>query len=98
MVKFKGVNFFPKQIEEILAIDPDASSEYQIRISHDDGRDTLRLYVEAEGSVKFDDLAEKLAADVKSRIGFTPIVNVVEIGVLPRSMKKTQRVIDERNE
>ncbi len=98
MVKFKGVNFFPKQIEEILAIDPNASSEYQIRISHDDGRDTLRLYVEAEGSVKFDDLAEKLAADVKSRIGFTPIVNVVEIGVLPRSMKKTQRVIDERNE
>ncbi|MBQ4466185.1 MAG: hypothetical protein II916_09520, partial [Oscillospiraceae bacterium] len=32
----------------------------------------------------------------KSRIGFTPGVKVVEIGVLPRSTKKTARVIDER--
>jgi phenylacetate-CoA ligase len=33
---------------------------------------------------------------VKERIGFTPLVKVVEIGVLPRSEKKTKRVIDER--
>jgi phenylacetate-CoA ligase len=29
-------------------------------------------------------------------IGFTPIVKVVENGLLPRSEKKTKRVIDER--
>ena len=33
---------------------------------------------------------------IKSRIGFTPIVKVLELGVLPRSEKKTKRVIDER--
>ena len=98
MVKFKGVNFFPKQIEEILAMYPDVSSEYQIRISHLDGRDTLRLYVETNGTVNFRDLSERLAQEVKSRIGFTPLVKVVEIGVLPRSEKKTKRVIDERYE
>ena len=98
MVKFKGVNFFPKQIEEILAMNPDVSSEYQIRISHLDGRDTLRLYVETNGTVNFRDLSERLAQEVKSRIGFTPLVKVVEIGVLPRSEKKTKRVIDERYE
>ena len=27
---------------------------------------------------------------------FTPLVKVVEIGLLPRSEKKTKRVIDER--
>ena len=98
MVKFKGVNFFPKQIEEILAMYPDVSSEYQIRISHLDRRDTLRLYVETNGTVNFRDLSERLAQEVKSRIGFTPLVKVVEIGVLPRSEKKTKRVIDERYE
>ncbi len=29
---------------------------------------------------------------------FTPLVKVVELGVLPRSEKKTQRVFDERYE
>ena len=96
MVKFKGVNFFPKQIEEILAQFPDLSSEYQIRISHLDGRDTLRLYVETNGHVRFLEMAHRVAETVKSRIGFTPLVKVVEIGVLPRSEKKTKRVIDER--
>ena len=98
MVKFKGVNFFPKQIEEILALYPEVSSEYQIRISHLEGRDTLRLYVETTGDVQFQQLAQRIETSVKSRIGFTPIVKVVEVGVLPRSEKKTKRVIDERYE
>ena len=98
MVKFKGVNFFPKQIEEILALYPEVSSEYQIRISHLERRDTLRLYVETTGDVDFMLLSKKLEAAVKSRIGFTPLVKVVEVGVLPRSEKKTKRVIDERYE
>ena len=96
MMKIKGVNVFPKQIEEVLANFPEISSEYQIRISHLDGKDTMRIYVETNGTVDFDDLAKRIAEQVKSKIGFTPIVKVVEIGVLPRSMKKTARVIDER--
>jgi phenylacetate-CoA ligase len=41
-------------------------------------------------------MAKRVAARVKSRIGFTPLVKVVEIGLLPRSEKKSKRVIDER--
>ncbi len=96
MMKIKGVNVFPSQIEEILQLFPEVSSEYQIRISHLDGRDTLRIYVETNGSIDFKELGDNIAATVKSRIGFTPLVKVVEIGVLPRSEKKTKRVIDER--
>ena len=92
----KGVNVFPKQIEEILQQFPELSSEYQIRISHLDGKDTMRIYVETNGSVDFLDMAKRVASRVKSRIGFTPLVKVVEIGLLPRSEKKTKRVIDER--
>ena len=96
MMKIKGVNVFPSQIEEVLGTFPEISSEYQIRISHLDGKDTMRIYVETTGSVDFNDLSKRIAEKVKSRIGFTPIVKVVEIGLLPRSTKKTQRVIDER--
>ena len=98
MMKIKGVNVFPSQIEEILKEFEEVSSEYQIRISHLDGRDTMRIYVETNGSVDFLDLAKRIAERVKSRIGFTPLVKVVEIGLLPRSEKKTKRVIDERYE
>ena len=96
MMKSKGVNVFPSQIEEILKEFPEVSSEYQIRISHLEGKDTMRLYIETDGTVDFADLRDRVAARVKSRIGFTPLVKVVEIGLLPRSEKKTKRVIDER--
>ena len=96
MMKIKGVNVFPRQIEEILQAFPEVSSEYQIRISHLDGKDTMRIYVETNGSVDFMNLAARIAAKVKSAIGFTPLVKVVENGLLPRSEKKTKRVIDER--
>ena len=56
----------------------------------------MRIYVESKGDVDFYGLSKRIAEKVKSRIGFTPIVKVVEVGVLPRSMKKTARVIDER--
>lgn len=96
MLKIKGVNVFPRQIEEVLALFPELSSEYQIRISHVAGRDTMRIYVETDGTHDFLKTAERIANEVKSKIGFTPLVKVVEIGLLPRSEKKTKRVIDER--
>ena len=96
MVKIHGVNVFPRQIEEILQTFPALSSEYQIRLSHLEGRDTMRIYVETDGTQDFLDTADAVAHEVKRRIGFTPLVKVVELGVLPRSEKKTERVFDER--
>ena len=96
MIKIKGVNVFPSQIDEILSSFSEVSSEYQIRISHMEGKDTMRLYVEAAGNNDFLSLEKRIAERIKSKIGFTPIVNVVELGLLPRSERKTKRVIDER--
>ncbi len=96
MMKIKGVNVFPKQIEEVLGLFPELSSEYQIRISHLDGKDSMRIYVESAGTNDFKALQQRVAETVKSRIGFTPLVYVVELGFLPRSEKKSKRVIDER--
>ena len=96
MMKIHGVNVFPAQIEEVLATFPELSSEYQIRLSHLDGRDTMRIYIETNGSVDWEDLRRRVAKRVKHRIGFTPLVKIVELGMLPRSEKKTKRVFDER--
>ncbi len=98
MFKIHGVNVFPKQIEEVLALYPQLSSEYQIRLSHLEGRDTMRIYVETDGTQDWADLSEEVAHEVKNKIGFTPMIKIVELGVLPRSEKKTKRVIDERYE
>ncbi len=96
MIKIKGVNVFPKQIEEILGRFPELSSEYQIRISNVDGKTEMRIYVEADLSSDSSALQGRVTDAIKSWIGFTPIVRVVEVGFLPRSEKKTKRVIDER--
>ena len=98
MMKIHGVNVFPAQIEEVLATFPELSSEYQIRLSHLDGRDTMRIYVETNGSVDWAEMSKAVARRVRHRIGFTPLVKIVELGMLPRSEKKTKRVIDERYE
>ena len=98
MFKIHGVNVFPRQVEEVLALFPQLSSEYQIRLSHLEGKDTMRIYVETDGTQDFRDIADAVAEETKSRIGFTPLVKVVELGVLPRSEKKTKRVFDERYE
>ena len=96
MFKIHGVNVFPRQIEEVLALYPQLSSEYQIRLSHLEGRDTMRIYVETDGTQDWAELSDEVAHAVKERIGFTPMVKIVELGVLPRSEKKSKRVIDER--
>ena len=96
MFKIHGVNVFPRQVEEVIASFPQLSSEYQIRLSHLEGRDTRRLYVETDSTQKLLALADEVAHEYRNRIGFTPLVKIVELGVLPRSEKKTRRVFDER--
>ncbi len=94
MVKIKGVSVFPSQIEDILQEFSEVSSEYQLRIYREGRRDAM--CISAEANVASPELSGRIAATVKDRIGFTPRVRLVPIGELPRSEKKSRRVIDER--
>lgn len=98
MFKVHGVNMFPSQIEELLSLVDGVSSEYNINIAHDDekNRDVMLITCEAEGRVSFDRTAVKLGELFKSRIGVRPKITIVPVGTLPRSEKKTKRVIDHR--
>ena len=97
MVKVKGVNIFPGQIEDLLKEVRDASGEYQVIIDHIDGKDHLKLRVEA--TADGDDrsrVEQELRLLFKTRINITVETEAVAVGELPRSEKKTKRVFDHR--
>ena len=96
MVKVKGVNIFPSQIEEMLTTVEGASSEYQFMIDHLYGKDICTLFVEVENGTSKEDMEKRIGAAFKAKIGITVIVKPVSIGELPRSEKKSTRVFDNR--
>lgn len=97
MVKVKGVNMFPAQIEEVIKFTDGASSEYQVMIDHMLGKDILTVFFEtnAVGDDKTR-VEQELELIFKGKIGVTPVAKGVAIGELPRSEKKTQRIFDNR--
>lgn len=96
MVKVKGVNIFPSQIDEMLSGIPGASSEYQFMIDHLYGKDICTLFVEVDGGADKTAMEAAIGAGFKTKIGITVIVKPVDIGELPRSEKKSTRVFDNR--
>ena len=100
MFKVHGVNMFPSQVEELLALVDGVPSEYTINIAHDEpaNKDIMLVTVEAEGRVDFEQTGRQIRDLFKSRIGVTPKITVVPVGTLPRGEKKTQRVIDHREQ
>ncbi len=100
MFKVRGVNMFPSQVEEVLRSIPGVSSEYAIALGRDEetNKDVMMLTVEGDYNYSFADMGAAIREQIKSRIGVTPKVNIVPIGTLPRSEKKTKRVTDYREQ
>ena len=96
MVKVKGVNIFPSQIDEMLSGIEGASSEYQFMIDHLNGKDICTLFVESQPDANHYALEIEIQNAFKSKIGITVVVKPVELGELPRSEKKSTRVFDNR--
>jgi phenylacetate-CoA ligase len=97
MVKVKGVNIFPAQIEEVLQRVEGASSEYQVMIDHLYGKDIMTVFFETEATGEGRLPIERdLIETFKSRIGITIAPKAVGIGDLPRSEKKSKRIFDNR--
>lgn len=97
MVKVKGVNIFPGQIDEVVSKVPEASSEYQVMIDHLDGRDIFTLFFETDETGPGRDAVErKISETFKSMVGITIVPKAVSVGELPRSEKKSNRIFDNR--
>jgi phenylacetate-CoA ligase len=96
MVKVKGVNIYPGQIDGVLKSCEGVSSEYQVHIAHEDGRDVFKLKVERKAGCDAAAVAQSVAAMFKHKIGIKIEVEAVALGELPRSEKKSKRMFDYR--
>lgn len=98
MVKVKGVNIFPGQIEDILREMKDASSEYQVFIDHEAGKDRINVFVETAltGETEKKSFEKEMRNLFKARINVGIVPKAVAIGELPRSEKKSKRIFDYR--
>ena len=102
MLILRGVNVFPSQIEELILKQPKLSPHYLIELSRDAHLDIMKNHVEMKPELAIASGAEKefvardLQHHIKSYIGISARIEVVEIGGIERSIGKARRVIDKR--
>lgn len=91
MLIVKGVNFFPKQVEQALMEIPGVRSHYQIIIEETEGVKNVRINVEADEGVTGFTVSRKL----HEVLGFHVDGDVFKPGTLPRQEGKAVRVVYE---
>jgi len=104
MLIVRGVNVFPTQIEEQILRDKRLSGNYQIVLTRDGHMDNVEVRCEVQrelsGTLSRNDtelIARELQSHIKTIIGITTKVSVMEFDTIPRTLTgKARRVIDQR--
>jgi len=103
MLKIRGVNVFPSQIESVLMSFDKIAPHYQLVVTRANFSDNLEVKVElADGSLleKYGEL-EKLRSNIhhnlKTVLGIDTKVSLVEHKSLERFQGKAKRIVDLRN-
>ncbi len=102
MMIIRGVNVFPSQIEELILKVSELSPHYQLELTRNGSLDTLTVNIEMKPGVESDSSRREQAGTalknlIKSFIGISATVQTHEVGAIPRSQGKAQRVVDKRN-
>ena len=96
MVIFRGVNFYPRQIESLLLKQPGVGHEYQIVLERaPGGSDRLALLVEAREGFAEAGLP-RLRSELRQFLNLSPEITLLKEGELPRAPGKAVRVVDRR--
>ena len=102
MLIIRGVNVFPTQIEEMMLKDFRLAPHYQIEVTRDGHLDAIAVNVELRpdmaggGDEVKKDVANELRHHIKSYIGISAAIRVLDPGSIERSQGKAKRVIDKR--
>ncbi len=103
MLKIRGVNVFPSQIESVLMTCDHIAPHYQLIITRKDYTDYLEVKVElADSSLleefsKLEDLKESIKSKLKVVLGISTKVTLAEHKSLERFQGKAKRIVDLRN-
>ena len=89
MLIVKGVNFYPRQVEQVLKEIPGVADEFQIVLEEHAGMTDVTINVEAAEGVT----GHMVAKHLRERLGFLPKGDVFPVGSLPRTDGKAKRVI-----
>ena len=99
MLIIRGVNVFPTQVEEQILSVAGLGPHYQLEINREGNLDHMTVKVELtshqDESAKLE-TGKQLQHKIKSMIGVSSRINVLDKGSVPRSEGKAQRVIDHR--
>ena len=101
MLIIRGVNVFPSQIETVL-LEKGYTANYQIVVDRANNFDSIEIQVEISNEIFSDTVrglaerAKDLAAALKTLLGVTAKVTLLEPNSIPRSEGKAVRVIDKR--
>jgi phenylacetate-CoA ligase len=96
MVIFRGVNFYPRQIETLLLKQPGVGHEYQIVLDRTaGGADRLGLLIET-GEGFAESGLPRLRRELQERLNLSPEITLLRAGELPRAAGKSVRVVDRR--
>ncbi len=101
MFIIRAVNVYPGQIDSVLSRLEGIGSEYQVVLERIDGKDFMKLRVEGELGLEASAFPEKalmVRDQIKKKILVTPEVEIVPYGTLPRSERKTKRIVDLRGD
>ncbi len=102
MMIVRGVNVFPTQIEEQILKVMGLAPHYQIVLTRSGRMDEMEVMVEAadpeEGSALRARAQAELGHHIKSVIGVTARVTVLDPGGVARSEGKAKRVVDKRGQ
>jgi phenylacetate-CoA ligase len=103
MLIVRGVNVFPTQIEEQILREPELSGNYQIVLTREGHLDNVQVRCELQpaassiGADKRAAVARSVADHIKTLVGISTDVQVMDFGALPRTQTgKARRVWDER--
>ena len=94
MVIFRGVNFYPRQIETIVMKHPGVSHEYQIMLDSDAG-DRMTVVVETEPGCDAA-VAGRIRHEIHDALALSPEIRLCAFGSIERREGKAVRVVDRR--
>jgi phenylacetate-CoA ligase len=95
MIWYRGANFFPSAVEEIVRREEGLSPEYRIVV--DDGPRGLPVVtIQVEGDAR---VHARVRDSLRGGLGVNPGLEVLPVGTLPRAEQgKAKRVLDRRSD
>ena len=103
MLKIRGVNVFPSQIEYAIMGFSEVAAQYQIILDRPGALDTFAIKIELtektskDPQVDLNALKSRILEKIHNITGLSPALELVKPGEIPRTEGKAKRVLDLRS-